>query len=244
MYYITLSSYCSHRSFHRRMYFPCPHCKKAPRSLPGHLRTACMRDRSEAEIQATVIQAKKELIQDILATADPLARLLEEMQKKGLVVTNKPPALPTPTLPVPSLPSSAPQSPGEGANEPHVVPNMTVQEREGRTHVPNRASVAVKEEVLLTDDKEHTTASYVCFYGFGLYFNKVQLAALQGNDAAAEDKFVVSSSGRPIYNPGDDSKRLHAKYNLRSVTSSDPRADAFLAQSVTDQLPGKTLYAI
>lgn len=88
MYYITLSSYCSHRSFHSRMYFLCPHCKKAPRSLPGHLRTVCMRDRSDAEIQATVIQAKKELaefthrgrfweyqsIQDILATADPLVR--------------------------------------------------------------------------------------------------------------------------------------------------------------------------
>ncbi|ROL48809.1 hypothetical protein DPX16_23468 [Anabarilius grahami] len=122
------------------MYFLCPHCKKAPRSLPGHLRTVCMRDRSDAEIQATVIQAKKELaefthrgrfweyqsIKDILATADPLARLLEEMQKKGLVVTNKPPVLPTPTLPVPSLPSSAPQSPGEDANEPHVATNMTV----------------------------------------------------------------------------------------------------------------------
>ncbi|ROL44956.1 hypothetical protein DPX16_0109 [Anabarilius grahami] len=227
------------------MYFLCPHCKKAPRSLPGHLRKVCMRDRADAEIQATVIQAKKELaefthkgrfweyqsIKDILATADPLARLLEEMQKRGLVVTNKPPVLPSPTRPVPSLPSSAPQSPGEGANEPHIVPNMTVQEREGRTHVPNGASVAVKEEV--TDDKENvslysklhhnsrlniwwiksckTSASYVCLYGFGLFFNKVRLAALQGNDAPAEDKSLVLSIGRPIYNPGNDSNRLHAK---------------------------------
>ncbi|KAK9977002.1 hypothetical protein ABG768_018823 [Culter alburnus] len=233
MYYITSSSYCSHRSFHSRMYFLCPHCKKAPRSLPGHLRTVCMRDCSDAEIQATVIQAKKELselthrgrfweyqsIQDILATADPLVRLLEEMQKKGLVVTNKPPVLPTPTLP--SLPSSAPQSPGEGANESHVVTNMTVQEREGRTHVPNRASVAVKEEV--TDDKEHTTASYVSFYGFGLYFNKVRLAMLQGNDAPAEDKSLVLSSGRPIYNPGNDSNRLHAKSGFGGASSQKKR---------------------
>lgn len=52
-----------------------------------------MRDRAEAEIQATVIEAKKEMsefthrerfweyqrIQDILATADPLARCVNYM---------------------------------------------------------------------------------------------------------------------------------------------------------------------
>ncbi|XP_051743312.1 uncharacterized protein LOC127508880 isoform X2 [Ctenopharyngodon idella] len=217
----------SEGSFHSRIYFLCPHCKKAPRSLPGHLRTACMRDRAEAEVRATVIEAKKEMsefthrgrfweyqrIQDILETADPLARLLDEMQKKGLVVTNKPLVLPNPTLPVPSLPSSAPQSPGEGANEPHVVTNVTVQEWEGKTHIPNGASVAVKEdktEVLLTDDQEH---------GFGLYSNKVRPATFQGNDAKAEDKFFVLSSGRPIYNPCNDSNRLNAKHNLPSVTT-------------------------
>ncbi|KAK7146648.1 hypothetical protein R3I93_014188 [Phoxinus phoxinus] len=59
-------------------------------------------------------------IQEILAAADPLARLLEEMQKKGLVVRNIPPVLPAPTLP--SLPPCAPQSPGEGADEPDDDP--------------------------------------------------------------------------------------------------------------------------
>ncbi|XP_077073372.1 uncharacterized protein LOC143724280 [Siphateles boraxobius] len=100
----------------------------APHSLPGHLRTLCMQDSSEEDIQATVLQAKKELaefshtgrfweyqrIQQILGSADPLASLLEEMDRKGLVVRNFPPLLPAP--------SSGPQSSTrEAESEPPAV---------------------------------------------------------------------------------------------------------------------------
>lgn len=82
--------YYPHRSFHSRMFFLCPVCKKAPHSLPGHLRKVCMRNSTEAEIQAVVIDAKKELsefchrgrfwefgnICDILDSTNPLARFV------------------------------------------------------------------------------------------------------------------------------------------------------------------------
>jgi len=74
--------------FHSRMYFLCPICKKAPRTLPGHLRTVCMQGSSGEDIRDTVIKAKKEMAEfshtgrfleykricEILASADPLAR--------------------------------------------------------------------------------------------------------------------------------------------------------------------------
>ncbi|CAM4575066.1 unnamed protein product [Leuciscus chuanchicus] len=67
--------------------------------------------RSEEDIQATVLQAKKDMadfthtgrfweyqrIRDILGASDPLASLLEEMDRKGLVVRNIPPLLPAPS---------------------------------------------------------------------------------------------------------------------------------------------------
>ncbi len=72
------------------MFFLCPVCKKAPHSLPGHLRKVCMRHSTEAEIQAVVIEAKKELsefchrgrfwefekIRDILDSTNPIARFV------------------------------------------------------------------------------------------------------------------------------------------------------------------------
>ncbi|KAK7172409.1 hypothetical protein R3I93_004668 [Phoxinus phoxinus] len=91
-------------TFHSRIYFLCPLCRKAPRTLPGHLRTSCMEGRTEEEIQTTMIQANKEMaelshtgrfweyqrIREIFAAADPLASMLEEMEKKGFVVRNIP----------------------------------------------------------------------------------------------------------------------------------------------------------
>ncbi len=90
LYSITFYFYCPHRSFHSRMFFLCPVCKKAPHSLPGHLRKVCMRHSTEAEIQAVVIEAKKELSEfchrgrfwefekncDILDSTNPLARFV------------------------------------------------------------------------------------------------------------------------------------------------------------------------
>ncbi|CAM4651372.1 unnamed protein product [Leuciscus chuanchicus] len=125
-------------AFHSRIYFLCPHCKKAPRTLPGHLRTVCMHGSSEEDIQATVIKAKKEMaefthtgrfweyqkIRDILGAADPLSSLLEEMDKKGLLVRNIPPLLPAP--------SSVPQSSSRDAeSETPVEPEHETASEEG-----------------------------------------------------------------------------------------------------------------
>nr|XP_055049520.1 uncharacterized protein LOC129435035 [Misgurnus anguillicaudatus] len=97
----------SEGKFHSRIYFLCPICKKAPRTLPGHLRTSCMQGMSEEEIKAVVVQSKTEMsefsqngrfweynrILEIFGTANPLASLLKEMDKKGLVVRNIPPII-------------------------------------------------------------------------------------------------------------------------------------------------------
>ncbi|XP_056312301.1 uncharacterized protein LOC130223480 [Danio aesculapii] len=124
----------SEKSFHSRMFFLCPVCKKAPHSLPGHLRKVCMRNSTKAEIQAVVIEAKKELsefchrgrfwefgkIRDILDSTNPLARMIAEMQSRGLVINNLPSLLPEPAR---STTSSVSQSSGEGAEGPVEPPN-------------------------------------------------------------------------------------------------------------------------
>ncbi len=75
------------------MFFLCPVCKKAPHSLPGHLRKVCMRHSTEAEIQAVVVEAKKELsefchrgrfwefekIRGILDSTNPLSRFVTQL---------------------------------------------------------------------------------------------------------------------------------------------------------------------
>ncbi|XP_056312309.1 uncharacterized protein LOC130223490 [Danio aesculapii] len=123
----------SEKSFHSRMFFLCPVCKKAPHSLPGHLREVCMRNSGEAEIQAVIIEAKKELsefchrgrfwefgkIRDILDSTNPLARMIAEMQSRGLVINNLPSLLPEPAQ---STTSSVSQSSGEGAEGPVEPP--------------------------------------------------------------------------------------------------------------------------
>ncbi|XP_073672221.1 uncharacterized protein [Paramisgurnus dabryanus] len=97
----------SEGKYHSRIYFLCPICRKAPRTLPGHLRTVCMQGRTEEDIQATVLQSKKEMAEfsqngrfweyntllEIFGAANPLASMLKEMEKKGLVVRNIPPII-------------------------------------------------------------------------------------------------------------------------------------------------------
>lgn len=110
---------------------------------------------------------------------------------------------------------------------PGVITNMTVEEWQGRTRIQNGSSVAVKEyktaasqvaEVPLTADQEHW---------FGLYFDQIRPMMLQGlrsgGDATTGGHFFVSSTGRPIHNPCNDLKRLHAKYNIPAVSSGDAR---------------------
>ncbi|KAL0170895.1 hypothetical protein M9458_035491, partial [Cirrhinus mrigala] len=109
---------------------------------------------------------------------------------------------------------------------PGVVANMTVEDWEGRIRKENGVCVAVKEhktaasqvaEVPLSDEQE---------LWFDLYFSEVRPVFFKENrtgDNVAFDYFFVSSSGRPIYNPSNDLKRLHDKYNLRSVTCGTAR---------------------
>ncbi|KAK7135191.1 hypothetical protein R3I94_013986, partial [Phoxinus phoxinus] len=95
---------------------------------------------------------------------------------------------------------------------PGVVTNMTVEEWESRTHLPDGASVVVKEhktaasqvaQVPLSDEQERW---------FGLYFNEIRPVMLQGNGGKVRERcdgrgqFFVSSSGRPIHNPCNDLK--------------------------------------
>ncbi|XP_073803758.1 uncharacterized protein isoform X2 [Danio rerio] len=146
---------------------------------------------------------------------------------------------------------------------PGIVTHMTVEDWEGRSWIENGVCVAVKEhKVLLSHEQE---------LWFDLYFNEVRPVMLQENrtsDDVAADSFFVSSSGRLIYNPSNDLKRLHDKYSLPSVTCGDAQrafeaaaqnlsdvernvaaegnymrrafSDLFLALSVLDQLAGKT----
>ncbi|KAK7172411.1 hypothetical protein R3I93_004670 [Phoxinus phoxinus] len=110
---------------------------------------------------------------------------------------------------------------------PGVVTIMTVEEWQGRTQTEDGCSVAVKEhktaasqvaEVPLTADQE---------LWFSLYFRHIRPVMLQGprsgDDAAAEGRFFISTSGRPIHNPCNDLYRLHAKYNIPAVTSGEAR---------------------
>nr|XP_021331177.1 uncharacterized protein LOC110439462 [Danio rerio] len=148
---------------------------------------------------------------------------------------------------------------------PGIVTHMTVEDWEGRSRIENGVCVAVKEhKVPLSHEQE---------LWFDLYFNEVRPVMLQENhtgDDVAVDSFFVSSSGRSIYNPSNDLKRLHDKYSLPSVTCGDAQrafeaaaqnlsevernvvaaeriymrgtsSDPFLALSVLDQLAGKTL---
>ncbi|XP_073804721.1 uncharacterized protein isoform X1 [Danio rerio] len=146
---------------------------------------------------------------------------------------------------------------------PGIVTHMTVEDWEGRSRIENGVCVAVKEhKVPLSHEQE---------LWFNLYFNEVRPVMLQENrtgDDVAVDSFFVSSSGRSIYNPSNDLKRLHDKYSLPSVTCGDAQrafeaaaqnlsevernvaaernymrrtsSDPFLALSVLDQLAGKT----
>ncbi|XP_073803755.1 uncharacterized protein isoform X2 [Danio rerio] len=146
---------------------------------------------------------------------------------------------------------------------PGVVTHMTVEDWEGRSRIENGVCVAVKEhKVPLSHEQE---------LWFDLYFNEVRPVMLQENrtgDDVAADSFFVSSSGRSIYDPSNDLKRLHDKYSLPSVTCGDAQrafeaaaqnlsevkrnvvvaernymrrtsSDPFLALSVLDQLAGE-----
>ncbi|KAF4094342.1 hypothetical protein AMELA_G00012180 [Ameiurus melas] len=93
----------------KRNYLLCPVCKKTWDCLSVHLRRVCMKTHDEDAIEAAVERAKAEMrvllatgrvfkygrLCQIVAAADPVSRLIEELESRFLVVTDVPPPLPT-----------------------------------------------------------------------------------------------------------------------------------------------------
>ncbi|XP_053531105.1 uncharacterized protein LOC108261119 [Ictalurus punctatus] len=93
----------------KRNYLLCPVCKKTWDCLSVHLHRVCMKTDPEEAIEAVVERATAEMrvllakgrvinydrLGQILGSADPMSRLIEELESRFLVVTDVPPALPT-----------------------------------------------------------------------------------------------------------------------------------------------------
>uniref|UniRef100_A0A4W5P888 Uncharacterized protein n=1 Tax=Hucho hucho TaxID=62062 RepID=A0A4W5P888_9TELE len=59
---------------------------------------------------------------------------------------------------------------------------------------------------------------------FDTYFRHVRPAFLKNsNDTEENERFFISTTGNPIYNPSNDLQRFHAKYNLPNITSQVAR---------------------
>ncbi|XP_058842444.1 uncharacterized protein LOC117419728 isoform X2 [Acipenser ruthenus] len=62
---------------------------------------------------------------------------------------------------------------------------------------------------------------------FHIYFTQIRTrflnSLLMAEDDPANDKFFISTSGNPIYNPSNDMMRLHKKYNVPNVTGQVAR---------------------
>nr|XP_046192103.1 uncharacterized protein LOC124020853 isoform X3 [Oncorhynchus gorbuscha] len=53
-----------------------------------------------------------------------------------------------------------------------------------------------------------------------VYYRHVRPAFLKNSDDMQEDeRFFISTTGKPVYNPSNDLQRFHAKYNLPNITS-------------------------
>ncbi|XP_028296774.1 uncharacterized protein LOC114458554 [Gouania willdenowi] len=108
----------------------CPVCLKTNESLSVHLCRVCMKNATPEAINAVVEKAKKEAHEllvsgkifnygrlcQIMADANPLKRMIEELQRHHMVVTDIPPTLPDP-VPGPST-TQQPQSAEPEESEP------------------------------------------------------------------------------------------------------------------------------
>ncbi|XP_065151081.2 uncharacterized protein [Paramisgurnus dabryanus] len=114
---------------------------------------------------------------------------------------------------------------------PGVVEHMTVKEWRNRQRDESGVVVSVKEHKRASFYK---IASFVLTQEeelwFDLYFKHLRpklLTFKKGkrtrDNVEAEDRFFVSTSGKPIYNASNDLNRLHSKYRLQSVTSQMAR---------------------
>ncbi|KAM9492395.1 uncharacterized protein ACWYII_004282 isoform 2-T2 [Salvelinus alpinus] len=73
---------------------------------------------------------------------------------------------------------------------------------------------------------------------FDVYYRHVRPAFLKNSDDMQEDeRFFISTTGKPIYNPSNDLQRFHAKYNLPNITSQVARKvfETNTKASFTDQ---------
>ncbi|XP_038842288.1 uncharacterized protein LOC120041404 [Salvelinus namaycush] len=83
---------------------------------------------------------------------------------------------------------------------------------------------------ILLDEEEHAW--------FDVYYRHVRPAFLKNSDDMQEDeRFFISTTGKPIYNPSNDLQRFHAKYNLPNITSQVARKvfETNTKASFTDQ---------
>ncbi|XP_038583408.1 uncharacterized protein LOC119909307 isoform X2 [Micropterus salmoides] len=110
----------------KRLHMLCPFCRKTQRTMSTHLRRVCMKNGSQEAIEAEMEKAKRDvcellatgrvfeyaLLCQIMDSADPLSRLVEELHRRHMVVIDVPPSLPN----VRARPTTRPP-PGSAAPE-------------------------------------------------------------------------------------------------------------------------------
>ncbi|XP_034551720.1 uncharacterized protein LOC117821497 isoform X2 [Notolabrus celidotus] len=108
---------------------------------------------------------------------------------------------------------------------PGVVEHMTVQEWIVRkTDTKGNAIVGVKEHKTAAQQVATFALSHEEAYWFDMYYTRVRPRLLNSKkrkryETKEEERFLISTTGRPIYNASNDLNRLHKKYKLQPVTS-------------------------
>ncbi|KAI7795266.1 hypothetical protein IRJ41_013178 [Triplophysa rosa] len=98
---------------HHRHYLVGPKCKKTQATLSVHLRRVCMKDATPKVITEVVEKAKANSLEilrsgivfsyghlaKIMLDASPIDRMIEELERRHIVVTNIPPAMASASMP-------------------------------------------------------------------------------------------------------------------------------------------------
>lgn len=127
-----------------RPYLLCPLCQKTKDCLSVHLRRQCMKNSTPEAINAAVEKAKKEahevlafgrvfhymLLRQIFDDAEPLARMMEELERRHMVVPGVPPPLPNANVAArpPTTETSKSAAPEAGESVVLCLPEPTVCE--------------------------------------------------------------------------------------------------------------------
>lgn len=116
---------------------------------------------------------------------------------------------------------------------PGVVEHMTVQEWMLRqADSSGNTIIGVKEHKTAAQQVATFALSQEEESWFDMYFTSVRPQLLNSSrkrkradsdDEDAEERFFISTTGRPIYNASNDLNRLHSKYKLKPVTSQVAR---------------------